>query len=233
MFELYHGDAFDYLRQMDPHPCIFADPPDNLGLEYNGYVDKNPNYFDWMDLLLRLAIPKADVFWLSFYHKHLVEVSYMLRCLMKQHPRRIRQYIWRFNFGQYGEKDHPNGYRPIFRISKITWKPKMDERVESEREKLGDKRASGTGRVPDDVWEYGRIQGNNSERREWHPTQHPEDIYRRIMRMSGRRFLDLFAGTGTCFRAGWDGIDVTGVEQSLYYCRLISEEHNLEIKKCP
>lgn len=113
----------------------------------------------------------------------------------------------------------------------------MSERIESVREKMGDLRATGKGRVPGDVWEYDwqamvfdecRIQGNNAERREWHPTQHPEAIYRRIATMSGgSSFLDLFAGTGTVFRAIQDK-DVTGIEQSKLYCDLISKEHKID-----
>lgn len=235
---LCQGDCLRYLRNLAPgmqFNCIFADPPDNLGLQYDGFIDKKSDYYDWIAELLLLSVPRAPVVWFSYYYKHDLEVKNTLFDLVKRYRRDVRQYIWRFGFGQYRETDSPNGYRPILRISHPDWKPLMTERVRSVREEMGDSRASGRGRVPDDVWDYSRVQGNSKERRPWHPTQHPEDLYRRIMRMSipivdGKRrgtFVDLFAGTGTCFRVAWDDITVLGVEISEAYCDYIAREHGI------
>lgn len=75
-------------------------------------------------------------------------------------------------------------------------------RVVSRRMEIGDARAAGP-KVPDDVWEFPRIPGNSKERRPWHPTQHPEDLIRRIICLHtdpGDTVVDLFGGTGTTVR---------------------------------
>lgn len=229
--KLLNNDCLDYLNQLNEQlDCCFADPPDNLGLKYDGLVDRIPHklYIDWLQLVLK-HVEKFNVFWFSFYHRYIPDI---IPIVVKSNYN-MRMYIWRFKFGQYSETDSPSGYRPILRISHPNWKPILTERVPSVREQIGDKRATGVGRIPDDVWDYSRIQGNNDERRSWHPTQHPQCLYSRIAKMSvpeNGTFVDLFAGTGTAFRSIFH-CNVIGVEQSRYYCDQISKEHDLQIQK--
>jgi DNA modification methylase len=217
------------------YDCIIADPPDNIGLKYHSYSDNKTDYFGWLIEIIRRSLSLAPVLWLSYYHKH----DYNLKGIMHRsfgNTYNVRTFIWRFEFGQYYEKDNPNGHRPIMRISDKHWKPLMEERVPSLREKVGDSRASGKGRVPDDVWDVSRVQGNNLERRAWHPTQHAETIYRRIIRQSlpmidnkrSGTLLDLFAGSGTCFRCTWDDMLTVGVEIDPFYCEKLREEHGID-----
>lgn len=235
--ELHCCDALGFLddchslgRRFD---CVFADPPDNIGLKYDGCDDNNPNYLAWLDEIVDGALCVSDVAWFSVNPRHLVDVVETLRYNRAQS---IRLFIWSYNFGQYNETDAPYNYRPIFRVASDDWSPRMVERIESIREQMRDKRATGRGRVPGDVWEFPRIQGNNKQRRPWHPTQHPEAVYRRIMMQSvppGGTFCDLFAGTGTAFRAAktmYCDINVVGVEKSAYYCSLIADEHGIEVQ---
>jgi DNA modification methylase len=44
-YELCQGDNLMWLHQLRDHPIsmIFADPPDNLGLDYDEYDDKLPD----------------------------------------------------------------------------------------------------------------------------------------------------------------------------------------------
>lgn len=227
---LYQGDCLDWLsKNTMKYDCGFADPPDNLGLKYDGLTDNMPEYayYNWLDWLIKRMLPTFNVSWLSIYHKHLRRT---LALIPENYD--VRVYIWRFRFGQYRETDSPNGYRPILRINKPDWQPILVERVQSVREEMGDLRATGQGKIPDDVWDFCRIQGNNYERRKWHPTQHPEDIYRRIKHMSvpdDGTFVDLFAGSGTVFRALT--CKVIGIEQSELYCEELAKEHNLIVKK--
>ena len=54
--------------------------------------------------------------------------------------------------------------------------------------------------IPSDGPNWGRIQGNNSERRGDHPNQLPEAYLERLIRAytnEGDRILDPFAGSGT------------------------------------
>lgn len=138
--------------------------------------------------------------------------------------------VWTFGFGQHQSKDHSNCFRPIFRLASPDWKPDYSQvMVPSVRQQMGDKRVRNKenykGKIPSDVWEFSRIQGNNGERRSWHPTQHPEALMERIVKISGGPVVDLFLGSGTtgivCERLG---VDWVGVEMDPEYCRQAEEE---------
>lgn len=232
MNRIIYRDCLEHLRNTTQHwDCIFADPPDNLGLSYHSYIDKVPHYYDWLDLLIREAINRTPVFWLSYYHKHDLEIKFRLRRILKLHPREWKQFIWYYSFGEYNEHDATNCHRIILRISGYSWNPVLEERIPTVREQMNDRRATGIGKIPGDVWAFPRIQGNNHERRAWHPTQHPEAIYSRISRMSGgKSFLDLFGGTGTALRAIRDK-DVTVIEIDEKYCQEIAKEHGLRVEE--
>lgn len=231
--ELLNMDCESFLKTTKEHyDCIFMDPPDNLGLEYNGYYDQRDDYIEWLSNIVKLALGRANVVWVSVYHKHLFDLLFILQ---STNIAQMRQFIWYFKFGQYYESDNPNAYRPVLRMSLYyQWQPIMRERVPSVREQIGDLRSTGKGRVPDDVWQYSRVTGSksNDERRPWHPTQHPEAIYRRIAMQSvgaDGTFVDLFAGTGTCFRALFD-FNVIGVEIDPFYCQKIKEDMEAPLK---
>lgn len=207
---IYNGDALDLLRDLNcTVPLIFADPPDNLGLKYDQYVDKNPLYYDWLELLISKSLSRCRTFWLSYYWEHDLEIKARVRSLIKRTSWAAKTFIWRYTFGQYQDKDFGSGFRYLLRLTlpTATMNPDM-VRIESERMKLGDKRAAGP-RVPDDVWDMDiiqdvpRVTGNSSERCKWHPTQHPEELYERILKFSsnpGNLVVDLFGGTGTMVR---------------------------------
>ena len=95
-------------------------------------------------------------------------------------------------------------------------------RVESARQKMGDKRADPRGRVPDDVWEFPRVCGTFHERKKWHPNQHPKDLLRRMVLFStkpGDLVVDLFAGTGNMLEVCKElDRDCIGIELSEFYC---------------
>lgn len=229
------GDCLKLLPTLPPATCLFADPPDNLGLKYADTTDKMPslNYYQWLcDITVKALKKEPKVFWLSHFHRHTFHYMAMLQAWAAQ-PEfanvlggwEVRQFVWRFTFGQHRDTDCGNGYRPILRFSRPGTKWSTDDiRIPSARqEKYGDKRANPKGRVPDDVWDFSRVCGTFHERRPWHPTQHPEALMERIVRMScapGSTVLDLFGGTFTtdrvCRRLG---IDCTSLEVSPTYCQ--------------
>jgi hypothetical protein len=137
-----------------------------------------------------------------------VEIKYIIRDLLKyRYPTyTAKTFIWRFTFGQHNASDCGSGFRFLVRISRMDLRVNArDIMVESERQRMGDSRANPDGRVPDDFWCFSvpRITGNAAERRPWHPTQHPELLMERIIKMStdeGDGILDLFGGTGTTLR---------------------------------
>ena len=212
---------------------IFADPPDNLGVKYEGFEDKlwQPDYDRWLFSVMTMATKTSDICWVSHHSKYNRLVQSWLPLLNYQ-ERKYRAFIWRFTFGQHNNNDCGYGYRPLLRIMKPDTKLYPDAiRVPSKRQTVyNDKRANPAGRVPDDVWEFPRVCGTFKERRKWHPNQHPEDLIERMVKFSckpGDHVIDLFAGTGTTLRVCKRlGIDCTGIEISKYYCEKIVEELN-------
>lgn len=215
--------------------CIILDPPDNIGLGYEGFTDKvsNAEYYHWLDWIIKWAMKKAPVVWVSYNAIHDIEIKKRL-CLGRYDA---RTFIWTYTFGQNRDSDCGSGYRPILRISHPDMRWHCDDiKVPSWREENGDARAAPGGRVPLDVWDFPRVVGNSAERRVWHPTQHPEALYIRMMKMSGAvrpgtfRVVDLFGGTGTVLRAARQlaaknpEIDCFVVEQSKEYCNRMFKE---------
>lgn len=235
---IYNMDFRDFLDECPPYRAMFADPPDNIGLKYDvdGFVDKLPAvcYADFIQRLVLGAMAKTQIFWLSYYYKHDMLISGIVgRILRTRHPAwSWQKIIWRFTFGQYTDSRIPNGHRPILLLTGPGTELNYDAiRVVSTRMLEGDSRAAGP-RIPDDVWEYPRVVGNSLERRTWHPTQHPEDLMKRIIRISGWPFVDLFGGTGTSIRASRkismsERVDV--VELSTNYCQLMAAENGISL----
>ena len=221
---IVHGDCLAFLRETEERwDTIIADPPDNLGLAYGSYFDRLPaeQYYQWLVEVIQRCCMKADVVWISYYHSHDFEIKYRLKPFLDRNGLEARTFIWSFTFGQNRDSDCGSGYRPILRINRPRKWNTEGIKVPSWREQHGDKRAAPGGRVPLDVWEFPRVTGNSPERRSWHPTQHPEALYIRMLKMSlARRALDPFGGTGTMLRAAAQlGIDATVVERDPEYCR--------------
>jgi DNA modification methylase len=228
---VYNMDCRDYLASRESGvKAIFMDPPDNLGLGYGTYVDRvqDSQYYGWLESLVVGAMERARVVWISYYHKHDLKISSFLERILRERYASwaYRKILWRFTFGQYVDTQIGSGYRPIVLLTSHGTQLYYDaNRVVSERMLLGDPRASGF-RIPDDVWEIPRVTGNSAERRKWHPTQHPEELMERIVRLSVKgqeKFVDLFGGTGTSLRVGRRiGLDCRVVELDASYCRHIA-----------
>lgn len=222
---IYNQSAESFLKTADYYDGIFLDPPDNIGLEYEGFIDFREDYISWLTKLVLDCFQNTSVVWLSFNQKHDFELKSALGWFLKSTSWTVKQFIWTYTFGQYNDKDCGSCYRPILRFSRPGVKWNVDAiRIESERMRLSDSRAAGP-KVPMDIWEFPRIVGNSHERRSWLPTQHPEALIERIFLMTpGSRFLDLFAGSGTslivCRRLEYD-IDL--VDISKFCCDQMKE----------
>jgi site-specific DNA-methyltransferase (adenine-specific) len=224
------GDCLKIIPILPKATMIFADPPDNLGLKYNGYKDKissiaySENLISWLDT----ATDCSTVVWFSSYQKYLAEFLFHSAGCGD-----AKLFIWRFTFGQHNNNDCGNGYRPIIRILNqgAVLYPDAIREPSKRQTVYNDKRANPAGRVPDDVWEFSRVCGTFKERRAWHPNQHPEALIERIVKFStkeGDLVIDMFAGTGAvnrvCKRLNRNCI---GIEISKFYCDKIREELKL------
>ena len=236
---LIHGDCLEILRNSNERwTCIFADGPDNLGLDYKGYNDNRPEgeYLNWLDKCLHEFIKAAPIVWMSYNARWTFKMGRIIQSLLCSCPWvEAKSFIQTFTFGQYNPFDLGNSHRPLLRLRRDDVPLYPDQiRIESWRQKNGDKRADPRGRVPGDVFDFPRVTGNSKQRRKWCPTQLHEGLVERCIKLStlpGQTVLDPFAGTGTTLRVCKRAKRVcTLIEQSLPYCKEIAKEHGLEIE---
>lgn len=232
---LYQGDFRD--RLCGPYKMLFADPPDNIKWGYEGYSDDlaASEYAELLDNTIQLGMSHSEILWISFNCNHLNLMGSLLwgyQCAgVKWEVRYFMQYT---TFGMNMKSDFSRCFRPLVRLMRpgvVTYPDAI--RIESERQRLGDKRADPRGKIPPDVWAIHRVTGNSKQRRRWHPTQLNEALYERCLDFSstdGDRVGDLFAGTGTIARAAAGrGLNVDMFEISTEYCKRLSEEFGIPI----
>ena len=202
------GDCLDVLPTLPPARMIFADPPDNLGVPYDGFEDKWATaeaYIAWLSDVTFAALLTGDIFWLSYYWRWDFDLKGRLSRVGVGEGWEVKPFIWRFTFGQHQQKDCGSGFRPILRFSQPDVKWGTDDiRILSARQtKYHDKRADPRGRVPDDAWTFPRVCGTFKEKRKWGKNQHPEALIKRMVLMStkpGDLVIDMFGGTFTVAR---------------------------------
>lgn len=236
---IYNMDCRDYLEATTKkYRLIFLDPPDNCGLAYDTYVDKLPDY-EYIAFLMQvigLSSMATDVLWISYDWKH----DLALKSRIGQYNTNKfdwKPFVWRYTFGQHNRHDCGSGYRPMLRISSPGTKFYPEHiYATSTRQRIGDKRASKKGRVPDNFWCFGhpRLVKNHPDYRDWHPTQHPKNLMSQIVRLCtkpGDSVLDLFGGTGSTLRACLEiDRDCDTCELSRDYCERIAKETGVEIR---
>ena len=226
------------------HKMMFADPPDNIGLDYDGYEDTLPahRYRSLLEDILLRARLHCDILWISFNAIHLPLMGSVVYEFLNSSPSRwpaddygewvFKPGVQTYTFYQHNRFDLGAAHRPLWRLMKKGTKLYPDAvRVPSWRQLHGDKRANPAGKVPGDVFDFPRVVGNAGQRRTWHPTQLNEGLYERCLKLScapNESACDLFAGTGTLARVCAE----TGNPCSLYeidpgYCEQIALEHKL------
>ena len=232
MIEILHGDCLDVLNGCfcDPVDCIFADPPDNIGLGYDGISDSLADcvYDSLLADWLRLFLARANVVWFSFNVRHITTVGTIVN-RSNMDGWNLKPCVQTFTFGQYNPNNFGNNHRPLW----FFWRDGVELhpeaiKVPSQRQLSGDKRAAEGGRVPGDVFDFPRVTGNSKQRRPWHPTQLNEDLVERCLKFTtkpGDHVLDPFAGTGTTGRV-CKRIDrrCTLIDVSENYCQRMREE---------
>ncbi len=192
--ELIHGDCRDILKDLGKSgiqaDLIFVDPPFAIGQDYEGFVDlMSPEEYiefteEYLQSLIQVCHDHTSV-WFNVPDSIAAEIVTWMRA---NDFHLINWCIWHYRFAQ--------NHRARFLSSKThalwfcQWKPKWyPDRVvvESCRSaEYDDWRDDATGfRVPFDVWGFerfwGRVQGNNKERRQGHPNQLPEKYLERVI----------------------------------------------------
>lgn len=164
--KLIHGDCLTTMAALGDYDMVFADPPDNLGLSYGECNDNLPEaeYLDLLEAWFLESMRHAPIVWFSFYHRYTAPFGgFVWDFLKKNSGFKYRACVQVFTFGQHSHHWFGNNHRPLWCIYREDAEFFPDEiRVESWRQRNGDKRADPRGRVPGDVLDF----------------QYPQDVLR-------------------------------------------------------
>lgn len=235
------GDCVRKLRELPGGSAqlVFADPPFNIGFEYDTYRDSKPpaEYLSWCDQWLaecyRVLAPSGSM-WVAIGDEYAAEIKTRLDGLGLHWRNWL---IWHYTFGVHCAGKFSRCHAHILYYCKDrdrrTWHPERINQV-STRMEIGDKRAAEKGKTPPDVWTESRVCGTFGERvkaegndKSGYPCQMPEAILRRIIAVAtepGELVVDPFGGSGTTAAVAKKlGRSYWTCELSVAYAQLIRE----------
>jgi len=223
-----HGDCIAGMNDLPAGSVdlAFADPPFNIGYEYDQYDDKkeHQDYLswsrDWIAAVHRV-LKETGTFWLAIGDEYAAE----LKLLSQEVGFHTRSWvIWYYTFGVNCKSKFTRSHAHLFYFVKD---PKrftfladvLENRVPSARQLVyADSRGNPNGRLPDDTWVlrpqdladsftpaedtwyFPRVAGTFKERAGFHGCQMPEQLLGRIIRFcsnEGELVLDPFSGSAT------------------------------------
>jgi len=246
-----HADITDYLNTTDIRPrLVVADPPYNIGVPYFNHDDKlsSRGYLDWCEGWLSKIYTQLDnggSFYLFSGEWYASELDVLCKSLGFKWVTRI---TWYFTFGQAQQKRWTQSQVSIFYYCKGDLDRTFNAdaiRVPSARQLVyNDKRAKGTGKVPDNVWVLtraalmaeldgtdsiwldSRVAGTFKERSSVTKCQLPKSLIERIILSSsnsGDLILDPFCGSGVVCRVAAaldrNTIGVDNAKECIDYCK--------------
>jgi DNA modification methylase len=226
--KIHHGDCVAWLKELPPRSVnlVFADPPFNIGYEYDVYHDKQEDeqYLAWSQNWMKAVyrVLKDDgAFWLAIGDEYAAE----LKVEAKKLGFHCRSWvIWYYTFGvncKYKfSRSHAHLFHFVKDLENCTFRSDdLENRIPSARMLVyGDRRTNPAGRLPDDTWilrpqdladrftpdedtwYFPRVAGTFKERAGFHGCQMPEQLLGRIIRYcshEGEIVLDPFSGSAT------------------------------------
>jgi DNA modification methylase len=205
---IVHGNCVEVFATMKPFAdLVFADPPFNIGYEYDKYHDKLPReaYIEWTEDWMRacMGILKPHG---SFFIAIGDDYAANVKVIADRLGLNMRNWIiWHYTFGQQTKAKFARSHTHIFYFTKDEKSFTFNDyavRVPSDRQLIyNDKRANSDGKLPDDTWnEFSRVCGTFREREGWHPCQMPEILLAKIIAsasLPGDVVADPFMGSGT------------------------------------
>jgi site-specific DNA-methyltransferase (adenine-specific) len=251
---VHRGDCLALLARVPAGsvPLAFADPPFNIGYDYDTYDDRRSanDYLDWsrkwMQQIVRV-LRDDGTFWLAIGDEYAAELKVIAT---RELGLVCRSWVvWYYTFGVNCKQKFSRSHAHLFHFVKdpLAFTFNLDAiRVPSARELVyNDKRANSLGRLPDDTWilrpqdlpdgfvadgdtwYFPRVCGTFKERSGWHGCQMPEQLLGRIIRAcshEGDLVLDPFGGSGTTLAVAKKlGRSYLGFELSEAYAARIEE----------
>jgi len=205
---------------------VFADPPFNIGYDYDVYHDQQEDdeYLKWSRQWItgvHRALKPTGTFWLAIGDEYAAE----LKILSQKIGFHCRSWvIWYYTFGVNCKNKFSRSHAHLFHLVKdpksFTFRADvLENRVPSARQLVyNDARANPQGRLPDDTWilrpqdlqdcfkpledtcYFPRVAGTFTERAGFHGCQMPEQLLGRIIRLCSEEnevVLDPFSGSAT------------------------------------
>ncbi len=218
----------DCVAEMDKMPagCVdlaFADPPFNIGYEYDVYQDRRAKaeYLAWTELWMKgvaRVLKPTGSFFLAIGDEYAAEMKIRLDTLGFT----MRNWIvWHYTFGVNCSKKFNRSHAHIFYYvadpKRFTFESDRVRVPSARMTTYADRRANPVGKLPDDTWvlrpqedgehyaaesdtwSVSRVCGTFKERT-GHPCQMPEGVLERIVKVAsneGDLVFDPFAGSGT------------------------------------
>jgi len=238
--KIIHGDALEVLRTKvvdNSIDLIFADPPYNIGKNFNGHLDKwaeDEDYlnwcYEWLDLCIRKLKPNG-----SFYVMTSTQFMPYFDIYLRNKLNILSRLVWSYDSsGVQAKKYYGSMYEPILFCTKdknnYTFNADdiLVEAKTGAKRKLIDYRKAvptvyNSEKVPGNVWNFARVRYRMDEY-ENHPTQKPIALLERIIKASSNKgdlVLDPFSGTfTTCFVAKELGRNSIGIDLQEDYIKI-------------
>jgi site-specific DNA-methyltransferase (adenine-specific) len=205
---VHHGDCVAGLAGLERGSVdlIFADPPYNIGIDYGSgqKADRRDDYDlwcgKWIYWCYRALKPHGSL-WIISGQEHGADIDIAIQRTGMTMRNRI---TWHETFGVQCQRKFARTSRPIYYAVKdakrFTFNAAAVTVPSARQTKYGDKRAAPGGKIMGDVWQINRVCGTFRERVKGVPTQLPEELVERIIRVSSNEsdtVLDPFAGSGT------------------------------------
>lgn len=234
------GDALEALSDYVPNESIdliFADPPYNIGKNFNGRKDRWPSdkeylswCYKWLDLCIQKLKPNG-----SLYVMTATQNMPYFDIFLRERLVILSRIVWAYDSsGVQARKYFGSLYEPILFCVKdkksYTFNAEdiMIEAKTGATRKLIDYRKPtptiyNSKKVPGNVWSIPRVRYRMDEY-EKHPTQKPTKLLDRIIRASsnpGDVVLDPFSGTFTTSAVAQSlGRDSVGIEIEEEYIKI-------------
>jgi len=178
---VHHEDCIAGMKPLEAGSVdlAFADPPFNIGYEYDVYQDRleSDRYLawsrQWTAEVVRVLKPTGS-FWLAIGDEYAAELKVMLQ---REHGLCCRSWVvWYYTFGVNCTNKFSRSHAHLFYMVKdpkaFTFNADVDTvRVPSARQMVyADRRANPKGRLPDDTWIIG-VQGSGFRVQESEPAK--------------------------------------------------------------